>query len=143
MQITTARAAGINPTASATGSQTLTALLAQLEDAFRGQGDGETTEKVAHLATLVESTHRDESKIQRLWSAIKIAATTNEVVTLVGHIVPLLGAVAHHQVSAQRRAVRERFASQSKVLERSPLPLPRTTSPFPRAGRSVTDGEGE
>jgi hypothetical protein len=96
VQITTAQAAGINPTASATGSQTLPALLAQLEDAFRGQGDGETAEKVAHLATLVESTHRDESKIQRLWSATKIAATTNEVVTLVGHIAPLLGTVAHH-----------------------------------------------
>lgn len=96
VQITTAQAAGINPTASATGSQTLSTLLAQLEEAFRRQDDGETAEKVAHLTTLVESTHRDDSKIRRLWGAIKIAATTNEAVTLVGHIAPLLGLAAHH-----------------------------------------------
>ena len=42
VQITTAQAAGINPTASATGCQTLPALLARLEEAFRAQGTGET-----------------------------------------------------------------------------------------------------
>ena len=96
VQITTAQAAGISPTAQATASQALPTLLAQLEEVFRAQSDGETAEKVAHLATLVDSPNRDESKIQRLWGTIKIAATTNEAVTLVGHIAPLLGLAAHH-----------------------------------------------
>jgi AbiTii len=96
VQITTAQAAGVNASATATGSQTLPTLLAQLEDIFRRQGDGEAAEKVAHLATLAESADRDESKIRRLWSAIKVAATTNEAITLVGHIAPLLGLAAHH-----------------------------------------------
>lgn len=96
VQITTAQAAGANPTATAIGSQPLHALLGELEAVFRGQGDGETAEKVAHIASLVDNPHRDESKIKRLWSAIKIAATTNEAVTLAGHIAPLLGLAAHH-----------------------------------------------
>jgi hypothetical protein len=100
VQITTAQASGAKSSATATATMNdpeLVPLLANLESALRTQGDGEAAEKVAHLATLVETPARDETKIRRLWDAIKLAATTNEAVSLVGRITPLLlASSAHH-----------------------------------------------
>jgi hypothetical protein len=65
-------------------------LLGELESLLRDEGNSETAEQVAHVATLVESQKRDDTKLQRLWSAITVAATTNEAVALIARIAPLL-----------------------------------------------------
>ena len=68
----------------------LAELLQELEAVLRTDGEAAAAEAVAHLATVVESPSPDKSKIERLWAAIKVAATTNEAVALAGRIGPLL-----------------------------------------------------
>lgn len=101
VQITTAQTSGGHSPATATGGSMNTAevvdLLGRLEGLLRQEGHSEAAAQAAHLATLVESPRRDENKLRKLWSAIKVAATTNEAVTLVNHIAPLLlGGGPHH-----------------------------------------------
>jgi hypothetical protein len=100
VQITTAQATGPNSTAAATSTANdpqLTSLLEVLEPVLRREGESETAEKVAHVTSLVETPRSDETKLRKLWSAIKVAATTNEAVALVARITPLLlGSGAHH-----------------------------------------------
>jgi hypothetical protein len=94
-----AQASAEGATATATASPAapeLVPLLEELESLLRGLGDGETAAHVAHVATLVESSSHDETKLRKLWSAVKVAATTNEAVALVARITPLLLAGGPH-----------------------------------------------
>ena len=93
VQITTAQATGPNSTATATSTANdpqLTSLLEELKSVLRREGEGETAEKVAHVTSLVVTPRPDETKLRKLWSAIKVAATTDEAVALVTRITPLL-----------------------------------------------------
>jgi hypothetical protein len=74
----------------------LSALLAQLQQVVGQTGDAKTERAVAEIADEIGSPSRDDSRIRRLWGAIKVAATTNEAVALVGRITPLLLAGPHH-----------------------------------------------
>ncbi len=94
VNVTAAQASGRGATAAAVAGTQLIQLLSQLEDVLRAEGSAITAEQVAHLATVVDQPRPDRRKIQRLWDAIKFAATTNEAVALVSRIGPLL--VAHH-----------------------------------------------
>jgi hypothetical protein len=99
VNVTTAQASGLEATATtiATKDPELARLLGQLEAIFRGGGEAAAAETVAHLTTVLEHQKPDESKVQRLWAAVKLAATTNEAVVLVSRIAPLLvTSGAHH-----------------------------------------------
>jgi hypothetical protein len=71
----------------------LSALLTQLQQVV---GDIDTKRAVAEVTAEIQSPSRDDSKIRRLWGAVKVAATGNEAVTLVGRITPLLLSGPHH-----------------------------------------------
>jgi hypothetical protein len=74
----------------------LSALLAQLQQVVGQTGDTETARVITEMAEEIQSPTRDESKIRRLWSMVKVAAVTNEAVTLVARITPLLLSSPHH-----------------------------------------------
>jgi hypothetical protein len=92
VHVTTAQASGLDATATAiaTADPQLAGLLSQLEAVLRADGAAAAAETVAHLTTVLEHPSPDQSKIQRLWAGIKLAATTNEAVALVSRIAPLL-----------------------------------------------------
>ncbi len=92
VHVTTAQASGPEATATATASADpqLAGLLSQLEILLRSEGETAAAETVAHLATVIEHPSPDESKVQRLWAGIKLAATTNKALALVGRIAPLV-----------------------------------------------------
>jgi hypothetical protein len=65
-------------------------LLAQLGVLFGQTGDTETATAVAQLAAEVQAPSREGSRIRKAWEGIRLAATTNEAVSLVARITPLL-----------------------------------------------------
>lgn len=72
-------------------------LLAQLQQAFNRVGAVEAVHAVAGLADATGRPSLDERKIGKLWATIKAAAVTNEAISLVARITPLLAAVSHHR----------------------------------------------
>jgi hypothetical protein len=71
-------------------------LLAQLQQVFDHAGAVEAAHAVAGLADETGRSSPDERKIGKLWTTVKAAAATNEAISLVARITPLLAAAPHH-----------------------------------------------
>lgn len=74
----------------------LAELLAQLRQVFDDEGMAETVEAVEGLVEETETQSPNAHKIGTLWETIKAAATTNEAITLITRITPLLISASHH-----------------------------------------------
>jgi hypothetical protein len=74
----------------------LAELFAQLRQVFDNAGATEAAQDVVDLAEETQAQAPDERKVSELWTTIKAAATTNEAITLVTRITPLLASAPHH-----------------------------------------------
>ncbi len=74
----------------------LAELLAQLRQVFDNEGATEAERAAARLADETQAQAPDGQKVRKLWTTIKAAAATNEAITLVTRITPLLAAAPHH-----------------------------------------------
>ncbi len=71
-------------------------LLAQLQQVFDHAGAAEAAHVVAGLADETGRPAPDKHKIDKLWTTVKAAAATNEAISLVARITPLLATAPHH-----------------------------------------------
>ncbi len=71
-------------------------LLGQLQALLLQAGDDNAADAVVDLGEEVQKPDRSDGRARQLWAVVKVAATTNEAVVLVGRIGALLALGPHH-----------------------------------------------